>query len=57
MGEYSSFTIAMNDAAPDGAPPRRFKGLKMPKPPCPTVPRRGLEAGDSRNKLNFMNPE
>ena len=32
---------AMDIAAPDGAPPRRFRDQL----PCPAVPRRGPEAG------------
>jgi len=41
--------------APDGTPPRRIKELKMLKPSCPAVPRRGPEAGDSRtNRFSWI---
>jgi hypothetical protein len=45
--------IAMNAAAPGGAPPRRIMAAKKGKPPCPAVPRRGPEAGNLRKYSNF----
>jgi len=43
----------INPAAPDGAPPRRINDENLLKPPCPAVPRRGPEAGDHRNIMDF----
>ncbi len=43
----------MNAAAPEGAPPRRINDRNILKLPCPAVPRRGPEAGDPRNIMNF----
>ena len=39
----------MNAAAPEGTPPRRIRNLPLRKLPCPAVPRRGPEAGNSPN--------
>ena len=40
MGEYLSFTIAMNDDAPDGASLcGGFRDEKCQKPPYPAVPK------------------
>jgi hypothetical protein len=39
--------IAMDAAAPEGAPPRRITLLRKKTVICPAVPRRGPEAGDS----------
>ncbi len=45
--------IVMNAAAPEGTPPRRINDGNVLKPPCPAVPRRGPEAGNHRNILDF----
>jgi hypothetical protein len=44
---------AMNAAAPEGTPPRRIRYI-IQKPPRPTMPRRGPEAGYPRKFLVFM---
>jgi hypothetical protein len=43
--KFSHFSITMNPAAPEGAPPRRINDEKCRKPPCPAVPMRGPEVG------------
>ncbi len=43
----------INPAAPEGAPPRRINDGNVLKSPCPTVPRRGPEAGNHRTIMDF----
>jgi hypothetical protein len=43
----------INAAAPEGTPPRRINDGNLLKLPCPAVPRRGPEAGDPRNIIDF----
>jgi hypothetical protein len=53
MMETLILLSAINPAAPDGAPPRRINDGNLQNPPCPAVPRRGPEAGDPRNIMDF----
>jgi hypothetical protein len=43
----------MDVAAPERTPPRRINDGNLLQLPCPAVPRRGPEAGDPRNSMDF----